>query len=59
STGVFHHQKAPQGNDKLIGGLSCHLPEPPKMDDWHFATQLTQARAIRFGVEPMRSHRDI
>ena len=29
------------------------------MDDWHFATQLNQARAIRFGVEHMRSHRDI
>jgi beta-mannosidase len=59
SNGVFHHQKATQGNDKLLSGLSGHLPEPQTMDDWHFATQLNQARAIRFAVEHMRSHRDI
>ncbi|WP_454848051.1 glycoside hydrolase family 2 protein [Rhizobium binxianense] len=59
SNGVFHHQKATQGNDKLIDGLAGHLPVPKTMDDWHFATQLNQARAIRFGVEHMRSHRAI
>lgn len=59
SNGVFHHQKATQGNEKLIRGLAGHLPEPQTMDDWHFATQLNQARAIRFAVEHMRSHRDI
>ncbi|KQV84084.1 glycoside hydrolase family 2 protein [Rhizobium sp. Root1220] len=59
SNGVFHHQKATQGNDKLIRGLAGHLPEPQTMDDWHFATQLNQARAIRFAVEHMRSHRNI
>jgi beta-mannosidase len=59
SNGVFHHQKATQGNDKLIRGLAGHLPEPRTMNDWHFATQLNQARAIRFAVEHMRSHRDI
>lgn len=59
SNGVFHHQKATQGNDKLIRGLVGHLPIPETMDDWHFATQLNQARAIRFAVEHMRSHRDI
>lgn len=59
SNGVFHHQKATQGNDKLISGLAGHLPVPQTMDDWHFATQLNQARAIRFAVEHMRSHRAI
>jgi beta-mannosidase len=59
SHGVFHHQKATQGNEKLIRGLSGHLPVPQTMDDWHFATQLNQARAIRFAVEHMRSHRAI
>ncbi|PDT25917.1 beta-mannosidase [Rhizobium sp. L9] len=59
SNGVFHHQKATQGNDKLIRGLAGHLPEPKTMEDWHFATQLNQARAIRFGIEHMRSHRAI
>ncbi len=59
SNGVFHHQKATQGNDKLIRGLAGHLPVPRTMDDWHFATQLNQARAIRFAIEHMRSHRAI
>lgn len=59
SNGVFHHQKATLGNDKLIRGLAGHLPEPQTMEDWHFATQLNQARAIRFAIEHMRSHRDI
>ena len=59
SNGVFHHQKATLGNDKLIRGLAGHLPEPKTMDDWHFATQLNQARAIRFAIEHMRSHREI
>ncbi|QRM48542.1 glycoside hydrolase family 2 protein [Rhizobium sp. BG6] len=59
SNGVFHHQKATQGNDKLIRGLAGHLPVPQTMDDWHFATQLNQARAIRFAVEHMRSHRSV
>ena len=59
SNGVFHHQKATQGNEKLIHGLTGHLPVPRTMDDWHFATQLNQARAIRFAIEHMRSHRGI
>ena len=59
SNGVFHHQKATQGNDKLIRGLAGHLPVPRTMDDWHFATQLNQARAIRFAIEHMRSHRAV
>jgi len=57
SPGVWHHQKATIGNDKLLRGLIGHLPAPASMDDWHFATQLNQARAIAFGVEHMRSHR--
>lgn len=59
SHGVFHHQKATQGNEKLIRGLSDHLRLLETMDDWHFATQLNQARAIRFAIEHMRSHRAI
>jgi beta-mannosidase len=57
SPGVWHHQKATIGNDKLLRGLKGHLPEPQNMDDWHFATQLNQARAIHFGISHMRSHR--
>lgn len=57
SPGVWHHQKATIGNDKLLRGLTGHLPAPGNMDDWLYATQLNQARAIRFGVEHWRSHR--
>lgn len=57
SPGVWHHQKATIGNDKLLRGLAGHLPVPTSMDDWHYATQLNQARAIRFGIEHWRSHR--
>ena len=32
-----------------------HLPDPGTFDDWHWTTQLNQARAIRFGVEHFRS----
>jgi beta-mannosidase len=49
------HQKAEDGNLKLDRGLRGHLPEPATIDDWHFATQLNQAAAIRFGVEHFRS----
>lgn len=59
SPGVWHHQKATIGNDKLLRGLQGHLPEPQSMDDWHFVTQLNQARAIAFGIAHMRSHRPL
>ncbi len=54
------HQKAGDGNLKLERGLGDHLPhwrtEPvTSMDDWHWLTQLNQARAVRFGIEHFRS----
>ncbi|WP_150237132.1 glycoside hydrolase family 2 protein [Nocardiopsis quinghaiensis] len=49
------HQKAEDGNGKLDRGLSAHLPAPRTFEDWHWATQLNQARAIAFGVEHFRS----
>ncbi|PCI85882.1 MAG: beta-mannosidase [Hyphomicrobiales bacterium] len=61
SSGVWHHQKSTIGNDKLIRGLQGHLPipneRPESMDDWHYITQLNQARALKFGIEHYRSHR--
>ena len=51
------HQKAHDGDAKLLRGLRGHLPEPDGFDDWHWATQLNQARAVRFGVEHFRSLR--
>jgi beta-mannosidase len=54
------HQKAADGNLKLERGLGDHLPhwatEPEiAIDDWHWLTQLNQARAVRFGIEHFRS----
>jgi beta-mannosidase len=53
--GLLHHQKAAGGNEKLARGLAGHLPVPESFDDWHWATQLNQARAMRFGVEHLRA----
>ncbi|MEJ8282764.1 glycoside hydrolase family 2 protein [Curtobacterium citreum] len=49
------HQKADQGNQKLADGMRGHLPAPTSIEDWHFAAQLNQAHAIRFGMEWFRS----
>jgi beta-mannosidase len=49
------HQKATEGNLKLERGMQGHLPYPARMEDWHWATQLNQAHAVRFGVEHFRS----
>jgi beta-mannosidase len=49
------HQKAENGNLKLEVGMAPHLPVPRDIHEWHWATQLNQAHAIRFGVEHFRS----
>ena len=55
SPGMLSHQKATDGNGKLERGYAPHLPEPTTFDDWHFVTQLNQARAITCGIEHFRS----
>jgi beta-mannosidase len=49
------HQKAFEGNLKLERGLGDHLPMWKNIDDWHWTTQLNQARAVAYGVEYWRS----
>lgn len=55
------HQKANEGNAKLERGLGDHLPlwgsdgGVVAMDDWHWTTQLNQARAVGFGISHFRS----
>jgi beta-mannosidase len=49
------HQKAGDGNGKLHRGLAPHLPVPDDFEQWHWATQLNQARAVAFGIEHFRS----
>jgi beta-mannosidase len=55
SPALAHRQKAVEGQQKLLRGLAGHLPVSKRFDDWHWATQLNQARAIQFGVEHFRS----
>ncbi|GAA4200528.1 glycoside hydrolase family 2 protein [Microbispora amethystogenes] len=55
SPGVVHHQKAVDGDLKLLRGLGDHLPRPDGFDDWHYFTQLNQARAMAFGIERFRA----
>ena len=57
SPGMAHHQKAADGDLKLQRGLDNHLPAPRDFDDWHYLTQLNQARALAFGIEHFRSLR--
>jgi beta-mannosidase len=59
SPGMRHHQKATDGDAKLRRGLDAHLPVPRDFDDWHYFTQLNQARAVTVGVEHFRSLRPL
>ncbi|WP_422774874.1 glycoside hydrolase family 2 protein [Plantactinospora sp. WMMC1484] len=59
SPAMAHRQKAGDGRLKLARGLDAHLPAPRDFDDWHYLTQLNQARAISVGVEHLRSYRPI
>ncbi len=58
SPGMAHHQKAIDGDRKLRRGIEAHLPPPRDFADWHYFTQLVQARAVQVGVEHFRTHRD-
>jgi len=49
------HQKAEGGNDKLDRGLAPHLGVPADFVDWHWATQLNQARAVAHAITHYRS----
>jgi beta-mannosidase len=49
------HQKAADGQAKLLRGLGEHLRRPETFDDWHYLTQLNQARAVAFAVERYRA----
>ncbi|SDK89145.1 beta-mannosidase [Nonomuraea maritima] len=54
-TPASSHQKAIDGEGKLLRGLGTHLPRPETFDDWHYLTQLNQARAVAYGIERFRS----
>ncbi len=49
------HQKAHDGNGKLDRGMAPHLGVPARFEDWHWAAQLNQARAVAHAIEHYRS----
>jgi beta-mannosidase len=50
-----HHLRAIDGMHKLTRGLQPHVPTPGNGANWHFATQVIQARAVSAGVEWLRT----
>ncbi|SNT65331.1 beta-mannosidase [Asanoa hainanensis] len=55
SPGMRHHQKAADGDQKLQRGLDAHFSAPRDTADWHYLTQVNQARAITTAVEHFRA----
>ncbi|TDQ52373.1 glycoside hydrolase family 2 protein [Actinorugispora endophytica] len=55
SPGMLHHQKAIDGNGKLARGLAPHFGDTADFDDWHYLTQVNQARALTVGIEHFRA----
>lgn len=54
--GVVARQKADDGQGKLARGLAPHFDQPADFDEWHYLTQVNQARAVATGIEHWRSH---
>ena len=54
SPGMLAHQKAVDGNAKLVGGLVRHHRVPDDMATWHWAMQLNQANAITCALDWFR-----
>jgi beta-mannosidase len=55
SPGMLVHQKASEGNQKLVDGLLPHYRVPRDMEAWHWAMQLNQANAVACALEHFRS----
>ncbi len=50
-----HHMRAFNGMENLARGIDAHFDAPVDGDDWIYLTQVNQARAMRAGVEWLRS----
>jgi beta-mannosidase len=55
SAAFLLHQKAADGTGKLDRGLAHHMTVPEDFTEWHWATQLNQARATTYAVHHLRS----
>ena len=56
SPAMLAHLKADDGQAKLTRGINAHFPPQEQFIDWHWAAQLTQARAVATGIQHYRSH---
>jgi len=56
SPAMLAHLKADDGQEKLTRGINAHFPPQQEFADWHWAAQLTQARAVATGIQHYRSH---
>lgn len=52
---VAQHQKAVYGTERIEDVMRIHTGIPADFDDWYWTAQLTQARAVRFGIDYFRS----
>ncbi|MEX0775868.1 MAG: glycoside hydrolase family 2 TIM barrel-domain containing protein [Phycisphaeraceae bacterium] len=58
SPAIEHHQKAGGGNAERLHKPLADIFEPPAdFEDWHYLTQINQARSIQTGIEWWRSRR--
>lgn len=57
--GLQHHQRSPTGQERLQDLLGKHFRAPNNFDDWIFATQLNQVRALRTGIDWFRSRHPV
>ena len=52
---VAHHMRADRGMEKLARGLEPYFGTPQTAEDWHYLTQVVQARSQSAGAEWLRS----
>ena len=52
---VAHHMRADRGMEKLARGLEPYFGTPDTAEDWHYLTQVVQARSQSAGAEWLRS----
>lgn len=55
SPGSVQRQKAAYGTERIEDVVRVHLGVPEDFDAWYWAAQLTQARAVGFGIDWFRS----
>lgn len=52
---VAHHMRAADGMEKLARGLAPYFGAPDSAEDWHYLTQMVQARSQAAGAEWLRT----